>query len=147
MILWTSPPGPESEIGHYCDWTELLITHEETHLVHLLRPSRNPARQLARPAPPRWGRSRSARRAGCFEGYATVVEGRLTGSGRPNGDLRAAILRRWAQGGKLPSYARLASDSGSLARACRWPTCWAPPIWSGWRSGPVRGACASSGRG
>jgi len=112
MILWTSPPGPESEIGHYSDWTELLITHEETHLVHLLRPSRNPARQLIeRILPvgpivlgaPRW----------IFEGYATVVEGRLTGSGRPNGDLRAAILRRWAQGGKLPSYARLASDSGT----------------------------------
>ena len=46
MILWTNPPGPESELGHYGDWTELLITHEETHLVHLLRPSRNPARQL-----------------------------------------------------------------------------------------------------
>ncbi len=113
MILWTSPPGPESEIGHYSDWTELLITHEETHLVHLLRPSRNPARQLIERillpvgpivlGAPRW----------VFEGYATVVEGRLTGSGRPNGDLRAAILRRWAQGGKLPSYARLASDSGT----------------------------------
>ncbi|HSS52271.1 MAG TPA: hypothetical protein VLX28_25290, partial [Thermoanaerobaculia bacterium] len=24
MILWTSPPGPESEIGHYTDWTELV---------------------------------------------------------------------------------------------------------------------------
>ena len=112
MILWTSPPGPESEIGHYTDWSELLIAHEETHLVHLLRPSRNPARQLlAKVVPvgpivfgtPRW----------IFEGYATVVEGRLTGSGRPNGDLRAAVLRRWAQGGKLPSYARMASDPGS----------------------------------
>jgi hypothetical protein len=112
LILWTSPPGPESEIGHYGDWTELLITHEETHLVHLLRPSRNPERQLlARLLPvgpiplaaPRW----------VFEGYATVVEGRLTGSGRPNGDLRASILRRWAQEGKLPSYARLAADSGT----------------------------------
>jgi hypothetical protein len=113
MILWTSPPGPESEIDHYADWTELLITHEETHLVHLLRPSRNPARQLLGKilplgpivlgGTPRW----------VFEGYATVVEGRLTGSGRPNGDLRAAILRRWAQAGKLPSYARLAADSGT----------------------------------
>src|SRR5258708_36461411 len=45
------------------------------------------------------------------EGYATVVEGRLTAAGRPNGDLRAAILRRWAQAGRLPGYARLASDS------------------------------------
>ncbi|MEA2599355.1 MAG: hypothetical protein QOF89_347 [Acidobacteriota bacterium] len=112
MILWTSPPGPESEIGHYSDWTDLVAIHEETHLVHLLRPSRNPTRRLLEalvplgPIPqnaPRW----------VMEGYATVVEGRLTGSGRPNGDLRAAILRRWAQGGKLPSYDRLASDNGS----------------------------------
>ncbi|HEV8581714.1 MAG TPA: hypothetical protein VGX68_21815 [Thermoanaerobaculia bacterium] len=110
MILWTSPPEPQSELGHYADWTELLIVHEETHLVHLLRPSRNPVRRrLAELVPlgpiplgaPRW----------VSEGYATVVEGRLTGSGRPNGDLRAAILRRRAQAGKLPSYGRLAADS------------------------------------
>ena len=119
MILWTSPPAPESELGHYGDWTELLIAHEETHLAHLLRPSRNPLRRLLAEvlplgpitlAAPRW----------VIEGYATVVEGRLTGSGRPNGDVRAAILRRWAQAGKLPSYGRLASDpetweGGSMA--------------------------------
>jgi hypothetical protein len=112
MTLWTSPPGAESALGHYSDWSDLLIVHEETHLVHLLRPSRNPLRQmLARVAPvgpipltaPRW----------VMEGYATVIEGRLTGSGRPNSDLRASILRRWAQAGKLPTYARMASDSGS----------------------------------
>ena len=119
MILWTSPPAPESELGHYTDWTELLIVHEETHLVHMLRPSRNPLRRLLAEvlplgpitlAAPRW----------MTEGYATLVEGRLTGSGRPNGDLRAAILRRRALAGKLPSYGRLASDTetwggGSMA--------------------------------
>jgi hypothetical protein len=112
LVLWTSPPGPESTIGHYSDWAELLLVHEEAHLVHLLRPSRNPWRQLvSRFVPvspialgsPRW----------VTEGYATLVEGRLTASGRPNSDLRAAILRRWAQAGKLPSYGRLASDDRS----------------------------------
>jgi hypothetical protein len=112
LVLWTSPPGPESDLGHYGDWSELLIAHEEAHLAHLLRPSRNPLRRaLARLAPfgpipitaPRW----------VVEGYATVVEGRLTGAGRPHGDVRAAILRRWAQAGKLPAYPRLASDRGS----------------------------------
>ncbi len=107
--LWTSPPEPESVIGHYSDWSELLLTHEGTHLVHLLRPSRNPLWRgislflplgpVARKSP-RW----------VTEGYATVVEGRLTGSGRPNGDLRAAILRRRAQEGKLPSYEALDGD-------------------------------------
>jgi hypothetical protein len=111
MVLWTSPPGPESVLNHYADWTELLIVHEETHLVHLLRPSRNPIRQLlSRAVPagpilfaPRW----------VSEGYATVVEGRLTGFGRPNGDLRASILRRRAQMGKLPTYRQMASDSST----------------------------------
>ena len=112
LVLWTSPPGPESTIGHYSEWSELLLVHEEAHLVHLLRPSRNPWRRLlARVVPvspivlgaPRW----------VVEGYATVVEGRLTASGRPNSDLRAGILRRWAQAGKLPSYGRLADDDQS----------------------------------
>ncbi|HTQ79165.1 MAG TPA: hypothetical protein VMM92_04155, partial [Thermoanaerobaculia bacterium] len=118
MVLWTSPPEPESVIGHYSDWSELLLVHEGTHLAHLLRPSRNPwERTLSRLIPigpvvrqaPRW----------VDEGYATVVEGRLTGSGRPNGDLRAAILRRRAAQGKLPSYGALNGDrswhGGSMA--------------------------------
>ena len=47
------------------------------------------------------------------EGYATLVEGELTGSGRPNGDFRAAILRQRARAGRLPSYRQMASDSQS----------------------------------
>jgi hypothetical protein len=106
LVLWTTPPPPDSEIGYYRDWTEDLLVHEEAHLVHLLRPSRNPLLAGLLPISPialapRW----------LLEGYATLVEGRLTGAGRPNGDLRAAVLRRWAQGGRLPGYARLASDS------------------------------------
>jgi WD40-like Beta Propeller Repeat len=106
LVLWTTPPPPDSEIGYYRDSIEDLLAHEEAHLVHLLRPSRNPVLGSVLPVgpialAPRW----------VVEGYATVVEGRLTGSGRPNGDLRAAILRRWAQAGRLPGYARLASDS------------------------------------
>jgi hypothetical protein len=110
LVLWTTSPPPDSEIGHYGLWSDLLITHEEAHLAHLLRPSRNPLRRaLERVVPvgpipfaaPRW----------VDEGYATLVEGRLTGSGRPNSDVRAAILRRWAQAGKLPGYAALASDA------------------------------------
>ena len=106
LVLWTTPPPPDSEIGYYRDWIEDLLVHEEAHLVHLLRPSRHPL--LGRLLPvgpialaPRW----------VVEGYATLIEGRLTGAGRPNGDLRAAILRRWAQAGRLPAYGRLASDS------------------------------------
>jgi hypothetical protein len=109
LVLWTTPPPPDSEIGYYRDWTEDLLVHEEAHLVHLLRPSRAPLLAALSPVggvtvtAPRW----------VIEGYATLIEGRLTGAGRPNGDLRAAILRRWAQAGRLPGYERLASDSHS----------------------------------
>ena len=42
-----------------------------------------------------------------LEGYATYVEGRVSGSGRPNHAWRAAILRQFALEGRLPSYAQL----------------------------------------
>jgi hypothetical protein len=106
LVLWTSPAPPESELGAYRDSIEDLAVHEEAHLVHLLRPSRNALLASLLPVGsialgPRW----------LVEGYATLVEGRLTGSGRPNGDLRAAILRRWAEAGRLPSYSALSADN------------------------------------
>jgi hypothetical protein len=112
MVLWTSPPGPASVIGSFSSWQELLMVHEDTHLVHLLRPSRNPTQRFAEAIlplgpiallAPRW----------VIEGYATMVEGNLTASGRPNSDLRAAILRQRARAGKLPGYRQMASDSQS----------------------------------
>src|SRR6202035_2098741 len=109
LILWTSRPGRESVIGHYIDWSELLLVHEETHLAHLLRPSRNPGeRALSRLAP--LGPLARQGPRGPTEAYATLVEARLPASGRPNGDLRAAILRRRAQAGKLPGYGALNGD-------------------------------------
>ena len=112
MVLWTSPPGPASVIGFYSDWTELLVLHEETHLVHLLRPSRNPAQVLAEHLLPLGPIALRAPRW-VIEGYATMVEGKLTASGRPNSDVRAAILRQRARAGELPSYRELSSDSRS----------------------------------
>jgi hypothetical protein len=112
IVLWTSPPGPASVIGCYADWTELLVLHEDTHLVHLLRPSRNPTQRLVEHLlplgaitlrGPRW----------LIEGYATMVEGKLTASGRPNSDVRAVILRQRARSGELPSYRELSSDPRS----------------------------------
>ncbi len=110
IVLWVENPGPESEIGNFTDWIDLVTVHEVAHVVHLTRPSRSPLRHLAERlilplgpitlAAPRW----------VIEGYATVIEGRVTGSGRPNGAFRAAILRRWAELGRLPAYSELDSD-------------------------------------
>lgn len=110
IVLWPTPPDPRSEIGNARVWQELLATHEFTHIAHLTRPSRNSWKQRLwslSPVPlgpittkaPRW----------VMEGYATYVEGKVTGSGRPNNAWRAAILRQFAIEGKLPDYSRMSA--------------------------------------
>jgi WD40 repeat protein len=114
IVLWTSPPEPESELGVWTDWMEELVTHEVAHIVHLTRPRNRSRGILARISPlplgpltlksPRW----------LAEGYATVLEGALSGSGRPSSSYRAMVLRRFAIEGKLPGYGALSSTSGWL---------------------------------
>jgi hypothetical protein len=114
IVLWTSPPEPESELGVWTDWMEDLVTHEVAHIVHLTRPRNRSRGILARISPlplgpltlksPRW----------LTEGYATVLEGALSGSGRPASSYRAMVLRRFAIEGKLPGYAALSATSGWL---------------------------------
>ncbi|HEX7939730.1 MAG TPA: hypothetical protein VF483_12160, partial [Gemmatimonadaceae bacterium] len=111
-VWWATPPDPRSDIGNYRSWGELLAAHELTHVAHLTRPSRNALQQLfwslmpasvgpiARKSP-HW----------VIEGYPTVVEGQITGSGRPNGVWRPAILRQWAIEGQLPSYDAMSGSS------------------------------------
>jgi hypothetical protein len=108
IYLFPTPPAPTWSIGSYRDWGELLAVHEYGHVAHLTRPSRNPLeRRLLSLLPFRIGPI--ARRAPTWavEGYATLIEGRLTGSGRPYGVWRPAILRQWALEGRLPSYGQL----------------------------------------
>lgn len=113
VVLWATPPESESAIGYWNDWMEDLVVHEVAHIVHLGRPRRSRG-ILARLSPlpvgplllnsPRW----------LTEGYATLIEGALTGSGRPASSFRAMVLRRFAMDGKLPGYGALSSTSGWL---------------------------------
>jgi len=113
LFLWPTPPSPSSFTGENRGWPEIVAVHEFAHAAHLTRPSRNPlGRFLASLVPvpvtnimrqaPRWLR----------EGYATYVEGGVTGSGRPHGIWRPAVIRTWALEGQLPTYATL-NGSGS----------------------------------
>ena len=112
VVLWKTEPEPDSAIGHHRGWAELLVVHELGHMHHLLRPARKPSlwkRWSAVLGPvaekaPRW----------ITEGYATLIEGKLTGSGRPHSAFRAAVLRQWALEGKLPSYEALSGMAGFL---------------------------------
>lgn len=136
MIFYAEPPGPDEQIGAYGHWIDLLAVHETAHLVHMLRPTRNPLwrlfeRHLLPLNPitlgaPRW----------VLEGYATVIEGRLTGAGRPTSTIRALILRQWAQNGRLPTYAQLDSDRRFLGMSMAYLMGSAYLEWLEQRSGP-----------
>lgn len=109
--LWKTPPEPDSGIGHFRNWAELLVVHELTHIHHMMRPQNRPnlwerlvdlpIGPLARKTP-RW----------VLEGYATLIEGRITGSGRPHSVYRAAVIRQWALQGKLPDYGAVSGMEG-----------------------------------
>jgi hypothetical protein len=110
IVLYPTPPDPREEIGNFRVWGELVATHEFAHVAHLNRPSRNRLKNLylsLSPVPlgpipldaPRWA----------LEGYATYVEGKVTGTGRPNHAWRAAVLRQFALEGRLPSYGQLSA--------------------------------------
>ena len=113
MFFWPTPPDPSGAIGHHTGWGELLSVHEFAHVAHLMRPARDPWERfvLAFPIVPALGPLTRRVPAWVIEGYATYVEGVLTGSGRPNGTWRAAVLREWALEGMLPSYGGL-DDAG-----------------------------------
>ncbi|HET6638603.1 MAG TPA: hypothetical protein VFH82_07480, partial [Gemmatimonadota bacterium] len=113
IYLFPTPPAPTSEIGENRGWSEMLTVHEYAHSAHLTRPTRNPLDRVLfslLPFPvqplavrtPRWA----------IEGYATYLEGKLTGSGRPHGTWRPAVLRKWALEGKLPRYDELNRRDG-----------------------------------
>lgn len=111
IFLWPTPPDPTSGIADSRGWGEMLSVHEYAHIAHLTRPSRNPRRRfLTRLLPVRFGPLALKSPRWVIEGYATYVEGKLTGSGRPHSAWRAAVLRQWALEGKLPTYGQLDRD-------------------------------------
>jgi Tol biopolymer transport system component len=110
MVLWPTPPEPRSGIGEHRGWGELLAVHEYAHIAHLVWASRNPRERLLWSfSPVQLGPITRRAPRWVTEGYATYIEGRLTGSGRPHGTWRPATLRQWALEGRLPTYAQLSA--------------------------------------
>jgi hypothetical protein len=113
ISMWPTPPDPRSAIGHHRGFAEQLEVHEFAHIAHLTRASRNPRqRLLTRLLPVELGPVARRSPRWVTEGYATYVEGRVMGSGRPHSVVRAAVLREWALEGKLPTYAQMSSSAG-----------------------------------
>ncbi len=112
IFLYPVPPNPRSMIGSSRGWGELLAVHEFAHLAHLNRESRHPFHRLAGALlPGAFGPIALKSPRWVTEGYATYIEGVLTGTGRPHAALRAAVLRQWALEGALPSYPQLNGDA------------------------------------
>jgi Tol biopolymer transport system component len=121
IFLWPTPPSPTPSFGAYRGWGEALAVHEYAHIAHLTFPSRNPnERRLWSILPARIGPVARKSPAWVIEGFATYIEGRLTGNGRPNGVGRPAILRQWALEGRLPTYGQLDNAAPFLGGAMRY---------------------------
>ncbi|MGQ0538273.1 MAG: TolB family protein [Gemmatimonadaceae bacterium] len=121
IVLWPTPPAPSLTFGEHRDWGEILAIHEYAHIAHLTYPSRNARERLLWSLlPARIGPVARKAPAWAFEGLATLVEGRLTGSGRPHSAGRAAVLRQWALEGKLPPYAALGRGDTFLGGSLRY---------------------------
>ncbi len=118
IFLFPTPPTPQSVIGNHRGWGELLLVHELAHIAHLVRPSRNPwQRRLWELLPANLGPVARRSPRWVTEGYATYIEGQLTGAGRPNAAWRAAVLRQWALEGRLPQYQQLNGTHGFFGGA------------------------------
>ncbi|HSA57572.1 MAG TPA: hypothetical protein VLE53_17800, partial [Gemmatimonadaceae bacterium] len=121
IFLWPTPPSPSPTFGVHRGWGEILAVHEYAHIAHLTIPTRNPREQrFWRIMPVRLGPVARSAPPWVFEGYATLIEGRLTGNGRPASVGRAAVLRQWALEGRLPTYAQLNGTGSFLGGAMRY---------------------------
>lgn len=114
MALFTTPPQSDTVISNSSGWQQLLVLHEYIHLVHLAQPTRSHWRQelrdiwdvydIAHSEIPRWA----------AEGYATLLESKMTGRGRLFDNYSEAILIEFAQQGALPTYGQLSSTEGGF---------------------------------
>ncbi|MBV6521523.1 MAG: Protein TolB [Gemmatimonadaceae bacterium] len=121
VFFWPTPPSPGLTFGDNRGWGEMLAVHEYGHIAHLTIPTRNPFESFVwRFLPTRIGPVARRSPAWVVEGYATWIEGRLTGSGRPASAGRAAVLRTWALDGKLPTYEQVNNTGPFLSGSMRY---------------------------
>jgi Tol biopolymer transport system component len=121
IFLWPTPPSPSPTFGSHRGWGEVLAIHEYGHIAHLTFPSRNPRERLLwKYLPVRISPVTRKAPAWVIEGYATLIEGQLTTSGRPYSSGRAAVLRQWALEGRFPTYAQLNGSGAFLGGNMRY---------------------------
>lgn len=116
MALFTTPPQSDTVVSNNSGWQQLLVLHEYIHLVHLAQPTRSKWHQELRNTWDLYDITHSEMPRWAAEGYATLLESKMTGRGRLFDNYSEAILTEFAQQGALPSYGQLSSsDGGYLA--------------------------------
>ena len=110
--LHTTPPQSDAIIGNLNSWPRILILHEYVHLIHLAQRSRN---DIASRVGRWWDLYEAATIPGerwVAEGYATLLESRLTGRGRIHADNAEAFIRQLVREGAMPAYQELNLSKG-----------------------------------
>ena len=111
IVVYAHPPVDEVSLRYNADWTELVITHELTHIFHLDRAKgiwklgryvfgRHPA-FFPNAYMPAW----------VTEGLAVYFESRITGSGRLEGSEHYMVARAAAEAGSFPRLGELSSET------------------------------------
>jgi len=120
MAFFATPPQSDTIIANSTGWQQLLVLHEYVHLVHLGQKSRNNWRNNLANWYDFYDASQINGERWVSEGYATLLESKLTGRGRLFNNQVEAIIQQFARQGALPSYKQLNSGddsfmSGSMA--------------------------------
>ncbi|PKI15733.1 TolB family protein [Colwellia sp. 12G3] len=120
MALFATPAQSDTVISNSTGWQQLLVLHEYVHLVHLAQKSRSNWRNNVANWYDIFDASQINGERWVSEGYATLLESRLTGRGRLFNNQIEAIIQKFARQGAMPSYKELsvANDnfmSGSMA--------------------------------
>ncbi len=111
IVIFAHPPIDALSLRNYSDWSQLVITHELTHVFHLDRArgvwalarnilGRHPA-FFPNALGPSW----------MTEGLAVYYESRLTGSGRLEGSFHSMVARGAASTGRIPGLSDLSRSS------------------------------------
>jgi len=120
MTLFATPPQSDSVIANSTGWQQLLVLHEYVHLVHLGQKNRADWRNHIANWYDIYDASQITNHRWVSEGYATLLESKLTGRGRLYNNAVEAIIQQFAREGTLPNYAQLSKInddylSGSMA--------------------------------
>lgn len=120
MTLFATPPQSDSVIANSTGWQQLLVLHEYVHLVHLGQKDRANWRNNIANWFDLYDASQITDHRWVSEGYATLLESKLTGRGRLYNNAVEAIIQQFAREGALPTYTQLSNInqdylSGSMA--------------------------------